>query len=416
MSGSYNKIQNIHSFSFSVNSAEGITFYPSGRQSAFEVMQKYVTKVSRDILKNAQVQGYIGSDWKPVWGPIVWSKDQNNTTAHSDNTMGAYYSPSQKLFVVAVAGTNPISSYGWIDEDFDVLTTVEWNDVTGKGSGSISQGTYTGLNILLNMTDPSQKNKTLLVALKDFVKSNSINHAEIAVAGHSLGGALSPTLALYLSDKKSEWDPNDGIHVSTFPTAGPTPGNETFANYYEDQINERKITYLSLYNPIDCVPQAWVIDNLASIPKLYEDHIPSDENPVISTLVTGAAMASIDGAHYNNFLFDYYKQVTPFQALRGASFDTSIDNIVKDKLKWYYKYLLPSSLEPYFQDLVNVVRFAAQAAVQHTSAYDELLNITDFMTEYKAIVAQDTPTQSDIRYPINEAIKRAIKVDLKLKI
>jgi len=414
--GSYNKVQKIHSFSFSVNSAEGITFSPSGRSSAFQVMQKFVTEVAKDVLANKTVQSYIGNDWQTVWGPIVWSKLEKNVTAHADNTMGAYYSPSQKLFVVAVAGTNPISSYGWIDEDFDVITTVKWDTVTGTGSGSISQGTLTGLNVLLNMTDPANKNKTLVEALSDYIKSKSITGAELAVSGHSLGGALSPTLALYLSDKKSDWDPNNNVSMSTYPTAGPTPGNKTFANYYESQISAGKITYLSLYNPLDCVPQAWVLDDIATIPKMYESEIPVKDNPVIGTIATGLALASIDGAHYNNFLLDYYTQVTPFQTLRGSSFDTTIDKEVKKKLKAYYKLFLPSNLKPYYSNVVNIARFAAQAAAQHTVEYAPMLGISDFMTQYKAIVKADTPSDSNTSHPVNSAVKQAIGVDLKLDI
>lgn len=414
MSGSYNQIQQIHSFSFSANSAEGITFQGSGSKSAFEVMQDYVTKVAHDVLADTDIQKYIGSDWQPVWGPIVWSKDQHNQTAHSDNTMGAYYSPSQNLFVVAIAGTNPISPYGWVVEDFDVITTVKWDSISGAGSGSVSQGTATGLGVLLNMKDPSRDNQGLIETLHNFIHDHSISNAELAVSGHSLGGALSPVMALYLSDTQSSWDPDGSVSISAYPTAGPTPGNKTFANYYEKQINDKKIKYLSLYNPIDCVPQAWVIDNIGTIPSLYEEHIPSADNPVIGTISTGAAMASIDGAHYGNYLFDYYTQVTPFQTLRGASFDTSIDDKVTGKLKSYYKYLLPSSLEGYYQALVNVARFAAQAAVQHTSAYDPLLKITEFMSDYKTIVANDAPSNAKVTSAVNNAVKKAIGVDLDL--
>jgi len=414
MSHSYTKVQTIHSFSFSANSAEGITFAASGTQSAYAIMQTFITKVANDILADPQVQSDIGSDWQRVWGPIVWSKEQENQTAHADNTMGAYYSPSQKLFVVAVAGTNPISSFGWIDEDFDVISTVKWNTISREGSGAISKGTSVGLNVLLNMKDAANGDRTLVEQLYHYIQTNNITGAELAVAGHSLGGALSPTLALYLSDQKSDWDANDTISVSTYPTAGPTPGTKSFAEYYQTQIDDGKITYLSLYNPIDCVPQAWVLDNLAKIPTLYGDQIPAAQNPVIGTIAAGLALASIDGAHYGNYLFDDYTQVTPFQPLRGSSFDKGIDQKVKDKLKSHYEYLLPSSLKDYFVNIQNVARFAAQAAVQHTSAYAPLLGITTFMNAYKGIVDQDKPGGSSATGAVDLAVKQATGIDLDL--
>ncbi len=411
MAGSYSNSQIIHSFSFSSNSPGGLTFSGSGGQSAFQEMQAYVTKVSKDILANTTIQGYIGSDWVPVWGPVVWANERDNTTAHADNTMGAYYSPSLKLFIIAIAGTNPNSPYGWIDEDFDVATTVTWESITGVSGGSVSQGTATGLNILLTMEDPNNSNVTLLNALKNYISTNSITSAELAVAGHSLGGALSPTLALYLSDMRSSWDPSGVVSLSTYPTAGPTPGNSTFVKHYEKEIADNKIAYTSLYNPIDSVPQAWELDTLANIPTLYESDIPATENPVIGTVSAGLGLLSLKGS---GFLALYpYKQICPWTSLTGSAFNTTVDDSVTKVLKPIYKYALPKSLQAYYDNLVNVARFAAQAAAQHTIAYSPLLDITDFMTEYDAILANNKPTTATSVDLINEAVKNASGVDLE---
>ncbi|MGH9905070.1 MAG: lipase family protein [Pyrinomonadaceae bacterium] len=54
----------------------------------------------------------------------------------------------------------------------------------------------------------------------------------ISVTGHSLGGALSPAVALWLSDTKAQWDPSGRSSLACLPSAGPTSGDQAFATYY----------------------------------------------------------------------------------------------------------------------------------------------------------------------------------------
>jgi hypothetical protein len=72
----------------------------------------------------------IGDDWTPVWCPISYVVDPTAATVHADNAMGSYYSPSQKYFVIAIAGTNPNSSCDWLDEDGAVSATIAWGTVS----------------------------------------------------------------------------------------------------------------------------------------------------------------------------------------------------------------------------------------------------------------------------------------------
>jgi hypothetical protein len=406
-------LQQIYSLSFSVNSASGLSWKQADCKSGMLAMQDYVTKVAHDVI--TETTSIIGN-WEAIWGPIVYANDPTSTSVHADNTMGMYYNSSENTIVIAIAGTNVNSPYGWLVEDFSVHKTVSWELVTGtSGSGNISKGTYTGLNILLNMKNAEEQ--SLVTALKNFLDSNTFpENLQVAVAGHSLGGALSPTLALYLVDKRSDWDSSRKVSVGAFPTAGPTPGDEGFASYYEKQIAANNIYYLSQHNALDIVPHAWEKGDLEKIPTIYEEYIkqPSDANPaetLTGTLATVAALNALSSKNILGVPVNRYKQISPSTTLQG-SFNTTIDDKISKTLK-YIRLVLPLALGKYAAYLRNLVRFAAQAGAQHVTEYYSLLNIEDFIEEYKAILAKNKPANQVVQEPYEQAVKSIAKIDLK---
>ncbi|MEM6686776.1 MAG: hypothetical protein AAF617_13415, partial [Bacteroidota bacterium] len=313
MNPSTQLLQQIYSLSFSVNSASGLSWSQDDCKSGMIAMQRYITKVAHEVL--TQTSDIIGN-WKAIWGPIVYANNPTSTSVHADNTMGMYYNESENTIVIAIAGTNINSPYGWFVEDFSVHKTVSWELVTGaSNSGSISKGTHIGLNILLNMTD--EDDRSLVQALTNFLDDHAdLQNVQIAVAGHSLGGALSPTLALYLVDKKKDWDPDNRTSVGAFPTAGPTPGDEGFASYYEKQIKAKTIYYLSQHNSLDIVPHAWEKGDLAKIPTIYDAYIqqPKNANPsetLTGTLATVAALNALSSKSIAGIPVNRYKQISP---------------------------------------------------------------------------------------------------------
>ncbi|AXG71779.1 lipase (class 3) [Kordia sp. SMS9] len=406
-------LKQIYSLSFSANSASGLSWSQNDCKSGMIEMQAYVTKVAHDVL--AKTKNIIGN-WTPIWGPIVYANDATATSIHADNTMGMYYNESENTIVIAIAGTNVNSPYGWLVEDFSVHKTVSWELVTGvPSSGNISTGTHIGLNILLDMTN--NKKVSLITALTNFLADNSdLQNVQVAVAGHSLGGALSPTLALYLVDTKSEWDPTNKTSVGAFPTAGPTPGDEGFASYYEKQINAKKIYYLSQHNALDVVPHAWEKDDLAKIPTIYDEYIkqPTDANPaetLTGTLATVAALNALSSKNIAGIPVNRYKQISPSTTLQGT-FNSAIDDLILKKLA-LIKLVLPNTLGKYAVYLRNLVRFAAQAGAQHVPAYYTLLDIETFMNAYKEILAANKPSGLVIHEPYEQAVQSIAKIDLR---
>ena len=314
----------------------------------------------------------------------MYSHDKNSSIARADNTMGVYYSKEKNLFVVAVAGTNAISSFGWMKEDFDVNNKVEWQSITGHGKGSISRGTATGLDILTK--EMKDKGNDFFTAITTYMNDQDIDTSEIAVTGHSLGGALSTALALYVSNKKEELNSTKSIKVSAYPVASPTIGEHTFIEYYQDQIKEGNIEYNAFKNSLDIVPMAWDKKDLASIPNFYinEDEKYNIEDDSLGTAALVAVLNTVNSTNNSQVI---YKHIEPITTLSG-SFNDCVDGKINKAFKTIkdWKFLLiPDSLQKNIANLQSIARFFTQAAYQHTHAYNKLLDIEPFMEMYTII-------------------------------
>ncbi|WP_298511956.1 hypothetical protein [uncultured Kordia sp.] len=425
------KARIIHSLSFASNSGFGKIFKDETTcQGSYEKLQNYVTTVSDKVLSDKRTQKYIGNDWETVWGPVVYSHDKNSSYARADNTMAVYYSKTEKLFVIAIAGTNSISSFGWMKEDFHVNKTAVWKDISGKGMGDISQGTATGLNILVHTMKDRQLG--VLTALKDYIIDKKISKVEVAVTGHSLGGALSPALALYLSDKRTEWNNGQDIQISTYPTAGPTIGvypnwknrrKNNFIKYYNDQIKAGNIKYHATINDLDIVPLAWDKDDLAKIPQLYTNFGIQDVSFGTMSLIVVLNTFKNSDKLAEKLKQYVYKHISP-TVVSGEFYDVYDKKIIKlfNRLKpgtYITNKYIPKPLQANIKNAENLFRFFAQAAYQHTTAYDVLLGIKPFMDVYydvKSEVKVDESNAANIFENSEEMVfglaSEAIGIDL----
>ncbi|PSJ39650.1 lipase family protein [Allosphingosinicella deserti] len=220
---------------------------------------------------SAQI-GYqlIGGDWEILWGPVAIPQP-HVSQSYSANAMYVAFSPSQRVYVVGVAGTDFDSLYDWFYEDGNVAASdmVDWPLNGGSFNGAkISGATFTGITNLLGMTDSSGASlATFLEAISATDKSAST----LIFTGHSLGGALAPTLALnlYPDPAGSGWQ-----KVNVLALAGPTPGNKAFATLFNTaypQISSGGATYpywnTNYQNFADIVPRAWNrIQSVAPLP------------------------------------------------------------------------------------------------------------------------------------------------------
>lgn len=235
-------------------------------------------------------------NWDLVWGPaLIEEKNEKGVpTGVADNALYVVKSnavafpggPTLPTYVVAIAATNPSSLYDWETEDFSVAEVVNWttynpsNFAPSAYNGTdpyISKGTATGISILLGLESP-QSAASPNTTLQQFLAGlNPDPGTAIIFCGHSLAGALSPTLALYLKENK---DLNAFGVTLVYPTAGPTPGEAAFANLFNSKFpplppgwQQQSGTYQSWntmhWNNLDVVPHAWPVSELEKIATIY---------------------------------------------------------------------------------------------------------------------------------------------------
>lgn len=208
-----------------------------------------------------------GGDWKAVWGPCVYGP-----SGAAVNAMYVAHSDKLSTYVVAIAGTNFESLSDWEkqDDDVDPKYMVDWSQYKPPYEkkphpdwptprAAISAATAQGVsNLLTQLKDKSgvSIDKYLAAAVK-----NSGDKERLIFCGHSLGGALAPTLALYLYSEpsKSGWK-----QVLVLPTAGASPGNQQFAALFNKAfpgVSEVDAPYgkwnIDYANECDIVPHAW---------------------------------------------------------------------------------------------------------------------------------------------------------------
>jgi|GEM_PF-6977266 len=213
------------------------------------------------------------NNYEIVMDPVVYSSSLIDGGIARNTTFIMYNKISYEL-VICVAGTNMIDAFDWFTEDFDTENLVPWtpsivvNGANNTGvatNGSVSAGTATALKDTWN-TKGKKSGKSPIEWLYKFLQdSNKVS--SIVVSGHSLGGAISPALAMALHDNQAAWNPNSlDLPITTSIFAGPTPGDSIWINYVSTHLY-----VCSTYNTSDVVPHAWELLMMSQIPKLYEN-------------------------------------------------------------------------------------------------------------------------------------------------
>ena len=446
--GTYSTTQQVYAFNQTINVAFGVTEF-----NTLNALQGFVNTVINDTLNDATTQQYMGNDWQILWGPIVFSNNPGANSVIADNTMALFYSPNQNMYVIAIAGTNIDSAYGWLQEDFNVTQTVTWSSVMGSGfnipsaysGAAISEGSNLGLQALLAMQSGSNG---LIAALTNSLNAlPSGSKAQLYVTGHSLGGALSPVMALYLHDlqqQSNNWNANGCITtIHAMPSAGPTPGEANFAAYYSylcgqtPAANQAGISYTSVYNTLDVVPHAWQKEDIAQIPTIYEGSgqiqpplLANPKETIMGSLSVGLFLRGCNTSY--TFLGkkipkNTYTQVSASPAVRSSFtgvFNTTVDTTITSKTTGL-SLILPSGLGDYATYFVNFVRFLAQAGWQHTVAYsgskDATTNVVTngFLQVVEVVVVEQgyktklLPSKQTEEQLHEAALSRVVGIDLQ---
>jgi triacylglycerol lipase len=307
-------------------------------------MGMQTAKRTLDSLKTAlKTSPCLKGEWEIVWGPAMY---RIPLTLFDENMMFVVQSQSDpSRYVIAIRGTNPVSLTTWIVEDFNVMMQTPWPyGVNTEGRApKVSLGTARGLQALQEMI-PQRKIPGAGLTLYEFIAKQVAAQSEkrltFSVTGHSLGGALAPTLALWLADTRKTsdnpdsppWDPNGNAAIEVYSFAGPSPGNADFANYYNSKLKE---TTRRVWNRLDVVPHGWTKAALARLPELYAPHIAPD---IVMRLIL---------------------RLTLWLSERGN-----------------YEHVLAESIALEGGDVVPLLKdYVAQMLYQHSAAYPELYKL-----------------------------------------
>jgi hypothetical protein len=206
--------------------------------------------------------------------------------------------------------------------------------------------------------------------------------------------------------QKNSWDPTHATSVQVFASAGLTPGTGTFAAYYESVIAAGDISYSSIVNSLDIVPNGWEGTDLETIPSIYNSYItvPSGTTPpneFMGIMLCGLQYLAVKAGSF----FNPYKQVSTNRNILPGTFDTTVDTAVQTTFK-DFNLIMPTTLQQYVPYVINLARFAAQAVAQHTTQYQVLTKVTAFNTAYQAILATNKPAIAVQSDPFEAAVKK----------
>ncbi len=273
----------------------------------------------------------IKNKWEVVWGPAVFALPGTQFDDCLMIVVRNIESPSQ--YVIAIRGTNPVSIPNWVVWDFQAKELKSWPYGNPESlNPKISESTNFGLIILQGLRPESGipgAKKSILEFFNDELGSKG--NADICVTGHSLGGALSSTMALWMKDIQG-LQLSTNVNISTVAFAGPSAGNKDFAKYFDKRLGNQADR---IANSLDIVPYAWNTETLKKISKLYCPLLPS--LPIY--LLFQKFILNSKGKQYTQI-----KANTP---------------PLKGKYKW------------------NKVPYIVQAIYQHVQGYPQLMDMKD---------------------------------------
>lgn len=221
----------------------------------------------------------LPGNWKLSWGPKVYKKHADDETHGPDCAWFAAVNDSQKLCVVAIAGTAAASDMALKELNCAINHVVDFDSWVQSWSASDgtppfethdspddethaywAKGACLGVSIVLGKTSSSTGQ------LIDQYLQGLPSGYEVVFTGHSQEGSIAPTSALGLVRAKIAV--SNPVHV--LPVAGPATGNGRFTEDFErtfpapapdvGDAGRRHRFNTNLFNFYDAVPQAWSVD------------------------------------------------------------------------------------------------------------------------------------------------------------
>lgn len=334
------------------------------------------------------------SGWEIAWGPVTYTVPGS---LYQDNLMYVMQKKGSSDYAIVIRGTNGINELDWLLEDFEVQNTVAWplsgNQNSQQTGAEVTESTSIAMNILLNnMTDPTTQD-----TLVQFLNSVTKSPANICVTGHSLGGALTPTLALWLIENPSQWDVSSNSTVSCISFAGPTAGNQQFATYSMNMfVNAMQAGSFPGWDTSLGSNCDTVVCDMDIAPFFYSyanifDFSTANAGPLFNVYPQiNPANLSYPGGEEWSYLQEYV--VMPLAAGLYAQNFTALQpppGSTQQVLSGTFNGNGPASdsLSDY------LTAFYTQASWQHVYSYPQILNVTELQSG-QSIINEDLPSFS----------------------
>jgi hypothetical protein len=327
-----------------------------------------------------------------AWGPYVVVEPDDITSAGvatATNTMVVFKYPSQSVagvneYVVAIAGTKAASVFDKMKEDMLGGKIAPWPYSSDSNNIKISQGTLNGVGLLLGLNSGNP--------IATYFSNLEDPNAIITVAGHSLGGALSPALALVLfgadttysaitaQAKKQTWT------TRTYATAGPDVGNSDYVAYLKKTFKpeaEPAVKWqqfnCKIWNSIDIVPQVWSKGFESYIDNIYGTQL---KTPLLIKSVLGYLYTAIltNNGFVNPYICSDPKRDGQFAGTFQTPLPANGPMIADDCSTNSACSATPQS--------VSDCEFVGQILYQHINAYFNEIGVSAFLT---AVTAKSTP-------------------------
>ncbi|KAF8752302.1 Lipase (class 3) [Rhizoctonia solani] len=246
--------------------------------------------------------------WKVVWGPVAWKHKPDDTKTGADHVSFVARHPNlvysngeeKETYVFAVAGS--VSEYNWVinnarvDSVVDLhkwlekgITTAPKRDLSPSlGNAYISYGTAVGVYRLATAVPPKTSGSPGVELASYWAGFPESPNTRVIFAGHSLGAALTSTLALSLLESRA-FAKFPASNILVYPSAGPAVGNITFARLFAKNQSSRSclsgVVQLEAYIPEQ---------NLDNIPTLYGEPIKE----IVSGVNMGKVLAALSTVTY----------------------------------------------------------------------------------------------------------------------
>ena len=245
----------------------------------------------------------------------MWKNDPDNKLTGPDHVWFVAKKREENIYAISVAATATI--YNHVVNNAGVTQVVDFkgwpagqrpiptsSSLSKDSKPYIAYGTAQGVHTLLSLPDHYGANQTL----PEFLKTARRSAPQFIFTGFSLGGALSPTLALRLVNIGVFTD-ND--NVLTYPIAGASPGNAHFADSFADKFPKKTTNGDSAYqvwngnvaNSLDVVPNGWSAVTDTKQP-LRLQRIPTEiygNNPIPS--VSWKIGRAVDAANKSGIIY-----------------------------------------------------------------------------------------------------------------